>query len=171
MALQTIVNNAQIWHYFFMAIDRGEWPQEWILSPGGDPNNDDGYTYVKCGVYYRNPDTHEQFHVGVTAFGEIIGSWSPGGPGALIYGEVRALDTNEIPPAALQKLTTEALLQIGSFSGNLVLGALGVELPPDLEPVEYAKLFNGTDEEKKVEHAKIAQWQQIAEELRPELIT
>ncbi len=153
-----------------MTSSRDEFPNEWIMLQGGDPNIDDGYVYVgTTGVYYKNPDTDELYHVGVTALGEIIGSWSPGGPGSIIYDEVRGLRMDEIPQAAKNKLASEGLLQIGTLSGNLILGALGIDLPTNIEPISFARIFNGTDEEKQAEQENRLQWQQAGEELRQQL--
>lgn len=83
-----------------------------------------------------------------------------------VGGSHRGLSTSEIPKLAIDSLISEGLRQISNIYGHTILGGLGIELPTDLEPMSFARLFNGTPAEQAAEHAKKDQWERIADELR-----
>lgn len=140
-------------------------PHMWVLSEVGDYSKDEDYIYVgNSTVYYHEPEAGLEYHVGVTALGELVGSVTPDQ-----WRTVRGLPTEEIPDAAKKKLIEYGLRKIGTLSGHLILGAFGVNMPQDLEPIDFGKAFNGAPEEQEAELAKEQRWNDVKKQLRHEL--
>ena len=108
-------------------------PHMWVLSEGGDSSIDEDYTFVgNATAFYREPEAGLEYHVGVTALGELVGSVIPDQ-----YNTLRGLSAEEIPEAAKKKLIEVGLNQISTLAGHVILNGLGVEIPSDLEPLDF----------------------------------
>jgi hypothetical protein len=140
-------------------------PHMWILREGGNSSNDDDYTYVgNATVSYDDPKTKDSYHIGVTSLGELVG--------AVLLKRHRiyqGIPAEQIPEAAKKKLAKEGIQQISTLAGQVILGGLGIEVPGELEPLDFYKLFNGSGTERAAEVEKKQQWDVVAEELRQNL--
>jgi hypothetical protein len=85
---------------------------------------------------------------------------------SLVPDSHRGIPALEIPEAAKKELLKVGLRQIGTFTGHAILGGLGIELPDDIEPLDFGKVFNGTPEEQTAQRAQNERWELIAKSLR-----
>lgn len=145
--------------------DRDYAPHMWVLAEDGDSTRDEDYIFVgNATTFYRDAEAGAEYHVGVTALGELVGSVTTDN-----YKTSTGLPAEEIPDPAKRKLVEVGVRQISTLSGQIILSGLGIGVPSDLEPVDFGKAINGTPEQRAIEFAKREQWQQVEAQLRHEL--
>ncbi len=142
-------------------------PHMYVLQVGGDARSDDGYHFVGgATAYYDQRDSSKNnpvsYHIGVTGLGEMVCD-------VTVSGTTTGLPSEEIPPAAKDKLLAYGLNQMPSMAGFSILQALQIETP-DIEPTDYELLFNGTPEQQALELAKEKQCADFVAKIREELL-
>ncbi|MDB5175609.1 MAG: hypothetical protein JWM81_467 [Candidatus Saccharibacteria bacterium] len=121
---------------------------------------------------------YSEYHLGVSLTEGLVGDVQTkqlevrqfGGKNYLydtcIGGSHQGIPSSRIPEEAKRKLITVGIEEISVLSGHIILNALGIELPTDLELLNFGKLFNGTPKEQSTERMKDKQWQKVADALR-----
>lgn len=142
-------------------------PHMYMLTEGGDANNDADYAFVGDAVASAY-DEQAHYSMGVTALGEIVCETSV--QDTLQSREIPVgIPFAAIPEFAKREMLDESLSQIATVGGHIMLKALGVEVPKDIEPLDFEKLFDGSLEERADEQVKSDQWDAVEQQLRATL--
>lgn len=160
-------------------------PHMYVLREGGDYANDADYIYVgNATVYYDDTReygdvpvsklsrgvTFSAYHIGVSIVeglvGEVRTKRMKQGFDETVAGSLRGIPASEIPEPARKELIAVGIRELPTMSGQTILSGLGIEFPTDIEPIDFAKLFNGSPEEQAAEAAKKGLWRATENRLR-----
>ncbi len=147
--------------------DRGYAPHMYVLQENGDSSRDDNYDFVgNATVYYTDNTINTRYHIGVNVLGEVVGDKRDAFTFPPTDSPFHAgIPNTEIPEQAKQKLVEHGVRQISNVAGNQILTACGIELPADLEPVSFEKIFNGSKQEKQAQQELRERWEAFGQEI------
>ncbi len=143
-------------------------PHMYVLTEGGNPNKDADYAFVGDAVASAYDELGQEYRMGVTALDEAVCEVSR--EDTFLSCQVpTGIPCSAIPESVKRGMLGASLSQIATTSGQVMLRALGVDVPKDIEPLDFKKMFDGSTAERAAEADKSKQWDAAERQLRTRL--